>query len=80
MTMWHENVTSKRLKSLYNCTWIYNCKIYCNNHDQGIDSKNNIIEVDEIDGFSMLINKSKFENEIYFDENFFYILKTMTYV
>ena len=35
----------------------------------------NIIEVDEIDGFSMLINKNKFENEIYFDENFFLYLE-----
>lgn len=35
----------------------------------------NIIEVDEIDGFSMLINKSKFEDEIYFDENFFLYLE-----
>ena len=35
----------------------------------------NIIEVDEIDGFSMLINKSKFMDEIYFDENFFLYLE-----
>ena len=35
----------------------------------------NIIEVDEIDGFSMLINKNKFEDEIYFDENFFLYLE-----
>ena len=34
-----------------------------------------IIEVDTIDGFSMLINKSKFKNEIYFDENFFLYLE-----
>ncbi len=33
------------------------------------------IEVDEIDGFSMLINKSKFNQEIYFDENFFLYLE-----
>jgi len=33
------------------------------------------IEVDEIDGFSMLINKSKFDQEIYFDENFFLYLE-----
>jgi len=35
----------------------------------------NIIEVDEIDGFSMLINKSKYKDEIYFDENFFLYLE-----
>ena len=34
-----------------------------------------IIEVDTVDGFSMLINKSKFKNEIYFDENFFLYLE-----
>ena len=34
-----------------------------------------IIEVDSIDGFSMLINKSKFKNEDYFDENFFLYLE-----
>ena len=37
----------------------------------------NILEVDVIDGFSMLINKSKFENQNYFDENFFlYLVNT----
>ena len=35
----------------------------------------NILEVDVIDGFSMLINKSKFENQNYFDENFFLYLE-----
>ena len=34
-----------------------------------------IIEVDSVDGFSMLINKSKFKNEDYFDENFFLYLE-----
>jgi len=34
-----------------------------------------ILEVDSIDGFSMLINKSKFEDQIYFDENFFLYLE-----
>tara|TARA_B100000003_G_scaffold40225_1_gene34312 strand:+ start:174 stop:1034 length:861 start_codon:yes stop_codon:yes gene_type:complete len=39
-------------------------------------SKNdNVFEVDTIDGFSMLINKSKFYNEKYFDENFFLYLE-----
>ncbi len=32
-------------------------------------------EVDSIDGFSMLINKKKFENDNYFDENFFLYLE-----
>ena len=35
----------------------------------------NVIEVDTVDGFSMLINKSKFKNEEYFDENFFLYLE-----
>ena len=34
-----------------------------------------IIEVDSVDGFSMLINKSKFIDENYFDENFFLYLE-----
>ncbi len=34
-----------------------------------------IMEVDTIDGFSMLINKTKFEDQIYFDENFFLYLE-----
>ena len=33
------------------------------------------IDVDSIDGFSMLINKKKFENDNYFDENFFLYLE-----
>jgi len=32
-------------------------------------------KVDYVDGFSMLINKKKFKNEIYFDENFFLYLE-----
>ena len=35
----------------------------------------NILEVDDIDGFSMLINKNSFEDENYFDENFFLYLE-----
>ena len=34
-----------------------------------------IIEVDNVDGFSMLINKSKFSDKKYFDENFFLYLE-----
>ena len=32
-------------------------------------------QVDYVDGFSMLINKNKFNNDIYFDENFFLYLE-----
>jgi len=32
-------------------------------------------QVDYVDGFSMLLNKSKFKNNIYFDENFFLYLE-----
>ena len=35
----------------------------------------NIFEVDDIDGFSMLINKKNFDNNDYFDENFFLYLE-----
>ena len=38
---------------------------------------NNILEVDNLDGFSMLINKSKFDNQEYFDENFFLYLENI---
>ena len=33
------------------------------------------VKVDYIDGFAMLINKKKFKNDIYFDENFFLYLE-----
>ena len=36
---------------------------------------NDVISVDTIDGFSMLINKSKYQDNIYFDENFFLYLE-----
>ena len=42
------------------------------------DNKNineNIISVDYVDGFSMLINKEKFKNDDFFDENFFLYLE-----
>ena len=42
------------------------------------DNKNineNIISVDYVDGFSMLINKEKFKDDVYFDENFFLYLE-----
>ena len=42
------------------------------------DNKNineNIISVDYVDGFSMLINKEKFKDNVYFDESFFLYLE-----
>ena len=36
---------------------------------------NNIFEVDSIDGFSMLLNKEKFKDQNFFDENFFLYLE-----
>ena len=42
------------------------------------DNKNineNIISVDYVDGFSMLINKEKFKDDLFFDENFFFIFR-----
>jgi len=47
-----------------------NYKIY----EKKSNLNNNIIEVDTIDGFSMLINKSKFNNS-FFDENIFLYLE-----
>ena len=34
-----------------------------------------IFQVDSVDGFSMLLNKKKFKNDTYFDENFFMYLE-----
>jgi GT2 family glycosyltransferase len=36
---------------------------------------NTPFQVDSVDGFSMLLNKNKFNNDIYFDENFFLYLE-----
>ena len=44
------------------------------NYEKKSDLNNEIIEVDTIDGFSMLINKSKFNNS-FFDENIFLYLE-----
>ena len=38
-------------------------------------NENNPFQVDYIDGFSMLLNKNKFNDDIYFDENFFLYLE-----
>ena len=46
------------------------------NYKKTNNSKNineNIINVDQVDCFSMLINKEKFSDQKFFDENFFYI-------
>ena len=48
------------------------------NYKESNDYKNlneNIISVDYVDGFSMLINKEKFQNEDFFDEEFFLYLE-----
>ena len=39
------------------------------------DEKNLPFKVDYVDGFSILLNKKKFKNNIYFDENFFMYLE-----
>ena len=39
------------------------------------EEKNSPFKVDYIDGFSMLLNKNKFNDDIYFDENFFLYLE-----
>ena len=48
------------------------------NYKESSDNKHineNIISVDYVDGFSMLINKEKFKEEDFFDENFFLYLE-----
>ena len=40
-----------------------------------IDNELNYLSVDSVDGYAMLINKSKFKDNIYFDENFFLYLE-----
>tara|TARA_B100000795_G_scaffold249020_1_gene216254 strand:+ start:733 stop:1593 length:861 start_codon:yes stop_codon:yes gene_type:complete len=41
-----------------------------------LDNKDfDYLDVDSVDGFAMLINKKKFKNDIYFDENFFLYLE-----
>ena len=42
--------------------------------DSNVENKN-ILSVDSIDGFSMLLNMSKFETKDFFDENFFLYLE-----
>ena len=45
---------------------------YRNNFGEIIkDGSKTIISVDEIDGYSMIINKDYFDDKIFFDENFY---------
>ena len=39
------------------------------------EKKSSPFQVDYVDGFSMLLNKNKFNNDVYFDENFFLYLE-----
>ena len=43
--------------------------------NQDGEEKNYPFKVDFVDGFAMLLNKKKFQDEIYFDENFFMYLE-----
>ncbi len=40
-----------------------------------IDNKLDYLDVDSVDGFAMLVNKKKFKDNLYFDENFFLYLE-----
>ena len=40
-----------------------------------INNNNDYLNVDSVDGYAMLINKSKFKDNLYFDENFFLFLE-----
>ena len=44
-------------------------------NDNIVDDDNDYLSVDSVDGFAMLINKSKFKDNLYFDENFFLYLE-----
>ena len=51
---------------------------YRSNSDKIIKNDNKIISnVEEIDGYSMIINKNYFENNIFFDEKFFMYLENV---
>ena len=45
------------------------------NNKKTISNCNDLLSVDSVDGYSMLINKNKFSDNIYFDENFFLYLE-----
>ena len=45
------------------------------NYNNKKNDNEKILSVDEIDGFSMLINRDKFKDQIYFDDNFFLYLE-----
>ena len=45
------------------------------NENKKFGNRNTPFEVDYVDGFAMLLNKSKFKNQFYFDENFFLYLE-----
>ena len=45
------------------------------NNKHTYNGNNDYLEVDSIDGFAMLINKKKFKDDLYFDENFFLYLE-----
>ena len=45
------------------------------NYKKSSKEKNSPFQVEYVDGFSMLLNKKKFEDNIYFDENFFLYLE-----
>jgi len=45
------------------------------NNEKKNNSDLDFLDVDSVDGYAMLINKNKFNNDIYFDENFFLYLE-----
>jgi N-acetylglucosaminyl-diphospho-decaprenol L-rhamnosyltransferase len=48
---------------------------YKNRNTKIVDNKLNYLNVDSVDGYAMLINKHKFKDNHYFDENFFLFLE-----
>ncbi len=48
---------------------------YISTNKNKINNEFTYLNVDSVDGFAMLINKSKFKDNLYFDENFFLFLE-----
>ena len=69
-------LSSKELKEFTILSPINSDLNYPNYKGKKTNAEENFpFQVDYIDGFSMLINKNKFNDEVYFDENFFLYLE-----
>ena len=72
------NNSLKQIDDFYILSPISDNKDYPNFRNQEKDFiSENIISVSEIDGYSMVINKRKFKNQIFFDEKIFMYLENV---